>query len=81
MLQGGRPEELGRVLSAAASAAAAASAPPPPTDTAGGPPGEIPPPDAGRSLEPMLVFGMEKLNVKMRVDLVEFRKPAAPPAR
>lgn len=84
MLQGGRPDELGRVLSAVAAAAsvpASAAAAPPPADTAAGPPGEIPPPDAGRSLEPMLVFGMETLNVKMRVDLVEFRTPAAPPAR
>ncbi|MBI5394005.1 MAG: hypothetical protein HZA91_01775 [Verrucomicrobia bacterium] len=77
MLQGGRPEELGRVLSAAAAAAAAAAAPAPTP----GSPGEMPAPEVARPLEPMLVFGLEKLNVKMRVDLVEFRKPAAPPAQ
>jgi hypothetical protein len=84
MLSGGRPEELGRALSAAAAAAAAPPAEAestPPAEPSPGAPGDMPPPPPTRQVGPMLVFGMEKLNVKMRVDLVEFRKPAAPQAQ
>jgi len=86
MLSGGRPEELGRALSAAAAGAAPAPAAeaesgPPPTEPSPGVPGERPTAPPARPVGPMLIFGMEKLNVKMRVDLVEFRKPAPPQAQ
>ena len=76
MLQGGRPEELGRVVAGSAGASATGTA-----EAAAGAPGEAPSPESARQIGPVMVFGLEKLNVKMRVDMVEFRKPAAPQAR
>ena len=66
MLAGGRSEAMGR---AAADATAAAATP-----------GVRPAADSGKLAEPVTVFGLEKIQVKMRVDLVEFREPLTPGA-
>ncbi len=73
MLQGGRPEELGRAGASGAGAPSADIA-----EAALGTPGDAPTTEPSRQMGPVMVFGLEKLNVKMRVDMVEFRKPAAP---
>ena len=71
MLQGGRSEAMGRAATAATAADAAAGAPP----AAGAP--AVRPGEAVKLAEPVAVFGREKIQVKLRVDLVEFREPSA----
>jgi hypothetical protein len=81
--QGGRPDELkGEQESAAAPPGPGAPAPPAapapvPAPTPGVPGAEAAP---AKSNEPVLVFGLEKLNVKLRVDLIEFRQPDKKPS-
>ncbi len=72
MLQGGRSEAMGRAATAADAAAGAAAGAAP---TAGAP--VVRPGEAAKLTEPVPVFGLEKIQVKLRVDLVEFREPSA----
>jgi hypothetical protein len=72
MLQGGRSESMGKDVAAAAAAAAAA---------AGGGAAAARPGTVNLRENPVTVFGLEKIQVKLRVDLVEFREPSAPAAK
>lgn len=84
MLAGGRSEAMGK-------AAAEGAAEPTGTTNAPTEPGVAPTPgvpgapsaapkEPGKLAEPVAVFGLEKIQVKMRVDLVEFREPLSPGA-
>lgn len=76
MLAGGRSEAIGKAATAAEGAAeqpAGAGVPGVP-----GTPPPVPPGEAGKLAQPVTVFGLEKIQVKMRVDLVEFREPSPP---
>ena len=81
MLAGGRSEAMGR-----ASPPVSAEGPPDQPPVSGVPtvPGVPGVPTAAPAGEPaklaqaVTVFGLEKIQVKMRVDLVEFREPMAP---
>lgn len=81
MLAGGRSEAMGK----AQTTAEASTEPPPTSDAtiAPGAPGGRPaarPGEARQLVEAVAVFGLEKIQVKMRVDLVEFREPLSPGA-
>ncbi|MBI5685121.1 MAG: hypothetical protein HZC54_08560 [Verrucomicrobia bacterium] len=81
MLAGGRSEAMGKTQPAAD---APAEQPPAPEATMipGAPGGRAAAPsaEAGKLAEAVTVFGLEKIQVKMRVDLVEFREPSSPGA-
>ena len=68
MLQGGRSEAMTRAAGPASPAGAAAGAAAPGPRPVG----------EGKLAKPVTVFGEEKIQVKLRVDLVEFREPSAP---
>ncbi|MCX6901454.1 MAG: Amuc_1100 family pilus-like protein [Verrucomicrobia bacterium] len=77
MLAGGRSEAMGRTPTAAD---ASAEPPPAPEAPVPGAPGGRPASSRGEAsklAEPVTVFGLEKIQVKMRVDLVEFREPSS----
>ncbi|MFA6560449.1 MAG: Amuc_1100 family pilus-like protein [Verrucomicrobiia bacterium] len=79
MLAGGRSEAMGK----AQPTAEASAEPPPPEAMIPGVPGGQPaarPGEARQLMEAVAVFGLEKIQVKMRVDLVEFREPSSPGA-
>lgn len=79
MLAGGRSEAMGKALSAGDGG----TEPPATPDAAvAGAPGGRPAVKPGQTAlaEPVTVFGLEKIQVKMRVDLVEFRESLAPGA-
>ena len=75
MSQGGRSEVMGKAAAAAATPADAAAGAPP---VAGAP--AVRAGEAAKLAQPVPVFGQEKIQVKLRVDLVEFREPSAPAA-
>jgi len=83
MLAGGRSEAMGKAQTAAEAGAdpsVAPGAPPAPGAPGGRPAG--PRGEAGKLVEPITVFGLERIQVKLRVDLAEFREPpsaAGPP--
>ena len=76
MLAGGRSDVMGKALSAAEGGAESPTTPDAPV---AGAPGRRPATKPGQAalVEPVTVFGLEKIQVKMRVDLVEFREPLA----
>lgn len=79
MMGGGRSEAMSKVGAVVDGAADQA-----PTAETPGAPGARPAasaPGAGRLVEAVTVFGLEKIQVKMRVDLVEFREPSSPGAQ
>jgi len=80
MLAGGRSEAMGRTPTAADAAADPSLTPETPVPGAPGGRPAAPPGEAGKLAEPVTVFGLEKIQVKMRVDLVEFREPSSPGA-
>lgn len=79
MLAGGRSEAMGKAFTAAEAGTEPPATPEAPVP---GAPGGRPATRPGQAAlaEPVIVFGLEKIQVKMRVDLVEFREPSAPGA-
>jgi hypothetical protein len=87
MMAGGRSEVMGK---AAAEAAVDPASAPGAADQAPGSPGApgapVPRPagaraEAGKLAEAVTVFGLEKIQVKLRVDLAEFREPSSSAAK
>lgn len=84
MLAGGRSEAMGKAQASAGAGGEQSAAPDAPAPAPGAPGGRPPAPraEAGKLAEPVTVFGLEKIQVKLRVDLAEFREPpsaAGPP--
>jgi hypothetical protein len=82
MLAGGRSEAMGKAQTAGEAPSSTEQPPPdgPPTAGAPGARPAAPAGELGKLAEPVPVFGLEKIQVKMRVDLVEFREPLPPGA-